>query len=155
MFDWNRDGLQDLVVMDCEGYVSLYERFRAVDGSLRLKPPRRAFVDEKGNPLRFNSGERGASGRARFRLVDWDGDGRVDILQAAFNARLVRQISSRDGLSVFRYGKKVGEEQLQGHTCCPTTVDFNADGVPDLVIAAEDGYFYYMPNLWGLAPAVQ
>jgi hypothetical protein len=47
---------------------------------------------------------------------------------------------------VFRYYKKVGEEQLQGHTCCPTTVDFNADGIPDLVIAAEDGYFYYMPN---------
>ena len=24
--------------------------------------------------------------------------------------------------------------------------DFDADGVPDLVIAAEDGYFYYMKN---------
>ena len=24
--------------------------------------------------------------------------------------------------------------------------DFNADGIPDLVIAAEDGYFYYMAN---------
>jgi hypothetical protein len=153
MFDWNRDGLQDLVVMDCEGYVSLYERFRAGDGSLRLKPPRRAFVDEKGNPLRFSGGERGGSGRARFRLVDWDGDGRVDILQAAFNARLVRQISSRGDVAVFRYGKKVGEEQLQGHTCCPTTVDFNADGVPDLVIAAEDGYFYYLPNATPILPS--
>ena len=146
MFDWNRDGLQDVVVMDCEGYVSLYERFRAADGSLRLKPPRRVFVDEKGAPLRFNGGERGGSGRARFRLVDWDRDGLVDILQAAFNARLVKQVAQKDGQCVFRYGKKVGEEQLQGHTCCPTTVDFNADGMPDLVIAAEDGYFYYMAN---------
>ena len=146
MFDWNRDGLQDIVVMDHEGYVSFYERFRAPDGSLRLKAPRRVFVDDKGSPLRFSGGERGASGRARFRLVDWDGDGRTDIMQAAFNARPVRQVADRDGLFVFRYGKKVGEEQLQGHTCCPTTVDFNADGVPDLVIAAEDGYFYYLPN---------
>ena len=111
---------------------------------LALKHPNRIFVDEKGNPLCFNSGKRGGSGRARFRIVDWDGDGRMDILQAAFNARLVRNLGDRDGKQVFRYFKKVGAEQLQGHTCCPTTVDFDADGVPDLVIAAEDGYFYYM-----------
>lgn len=92
------------------------------------------------------SGKRGGSGRARFRMVDWDGDGRTDILQAAFNARLVKNIRERDGRHIFRYLKKVGVEQLQGHTCCPTTVDFNADGIPDLVIAAEDGYFYYMKN---------
>jgi hypothetical protein len=146
MFDWNRDGLLDLVVMDCEGYLALYERFRALDGSLRLKAPRRAFVDERGDPLRFNGGSRGGGGRARFCLADWDGDGRTDILQAAFNARLVKQVSERDGKGVFRYCGRVGVEQLQGHTCCPTTVDFNADGVPDLVVAAEDGYFYYMPN---------
>ena len=146
MFDWNRDGLQDIVAMDCEGMIVLFERYREVDGRLLLKSPQRVFVDEKGRPLCFNSGVRGGSGRARFRLTDWDCDGRIDILQAAFNARLVRQVAEKDGRYVFRYYKKVGEEQLQGHTCCPTTVDFNADGIPDLVIAAEDGYFYYMPN---------
>lgn len=146
MFDWNRDGLQDIVAMDCEGRIVLYERRRSSCGKLELAHPRRVFVDGKGKPLCFNSGVRGGSGRARFRLVDWDGDGRTDILQAAFNARLVRNVGECGGRHVFRYCKKVGEEQLQGHTCCPATVDFNADGIPDLVIAAEDGYFYYMPN---------
>lgn len=146
MTDWNRDGLQDIVAMDCEGCLVLYERYRTLDGKLGLKHPNRVFIDEKGKPLCFNSGKRGGSGRARFRIVDWDGDGRTDILQAAFNARLVKNIRERDGRHIFRYLKKVGVEQLQGHTCCPTTVDFNADGIPDLVIAAEDGYFYYMKN---------
>ena len=144
--DWTGDGHLDLITLDFEGYLALYERFRGKDGKLRLKAPTRCFVSGKGEPIRFSGGERGGSGRARFCSVDWDGDGRMDFLQAAFNARLLRQRGEQDGVWSFDVCKRIGEEQLQGHTCCPTTVDFNADGVPDCVIAAEDGYFYYLRN---------
>lgn len=28
----------------------------------------------------------------------------------------------------------------------PTACDFNADGIPDIVLGAEDGFFYYLQN---------
>ena len=35
---------------------------------------------------------------------------------------------------------------LAGHTTSPTVVDWDRDGVPDLLVGAEDGYFYYKKN---------
>ena len=35
---------------------------------------------------------------------------------------------------------------LAGHTTSPTTVDWDRNGVPDLVVGAEDGFLYYMRN---------
>ncbi|MHC4496303.1 MAG: hypothetical protein ACYSYM_10830, partial [Planctomycetota bacterium] len=35
---------------------------------------------------------------------------------------------------------------LAGHTTSPTIVDWDKDGVPDLLVGAEDGLFYYMKN---------
>ncbi|NOZ56889.1 MAG: hypothetical protein GXO73_08915, partial [Calditrichaeota bacterium] len=35
---------------------------------------------------------------------------------------------------------------LAGHSTSPTTVDWNRDGVPDLLVGAEDGHFYYAVN---------
>jgi hypothetical protein len=36
--------------------------------------------------------------------------------------------------------------RLAGHTTSPTVVDWNKDGIPDLLVGAEDGHFYYMVN---------
>jgi hypothetical protein len=35
---------------------------------------------------------------------------------------------------------------LAGHTTSPTVVDWNKDGIPDLLVGAEDGFLYYMRN---------
>ena len=145
MIDFNGDGLQDIVVMDVEGILVLYERFRDSNGKLRLKHPQRALLDEKGNPIRFG-GEKAGSGRARFRIADWDGDGRLDMLVANYNICFWRQIGEKDGKAMFRNMKLIGKEQLQGHAGCPATVDFDNDGHPDAIFGAEDGYFYYLSN---------
>ncbi len=44
--DWNHDGLPDLVMLDHEGYLALFERARR-DGKLVLLPPRRAFRGDR------------------------------------------------------------------------------------------------------------
>ena len=149
MTDWNQDGLQDLISIDFEGYLCFYERVRRPNKTLVLKEPQRIFVTAKGDPIRLQSGICGGSGRARFALGDWDQDGKTDILVAQWNAVLWRQVGERDGQFVFEYKRKVGEDQLQGHGGCPTLPDFNGDGIPDLVFAAEDGYFYYLRNPLG------
>ena len=35
---------------------------------------------------------------------------------------------------------------LAGHTTSPTTVDWDRNGIPDLLVGAEDGRLYYMRN---------
>ena len=50
--DFTGDGLNDLVMLDYEGYLSLFERRRA-RGKLELLPPRRLFVDEDNQPIQL------------------------------------------------------------------------------------------------------
>lgn len=143
--DWNRDGLMDLIMLDHEGYLAFFER-QILDGKRVLMPPRRVFYDEAGNPLRLNSGSAGRSGRRKLCVSDWDGDGKMDLLLDSKNASLLRQVSAKDGRWYFKNEGPVAQEKLAGHDTSPTTVDFNGDGIPDLVIGAEDGRFYYLRN---------
>ncbi len=143
--DWNHDGLNDLVMLDHEGYLAFFERAKR-EGKLVLLPPRRVFCDEKGEPLQFNTGTGGKSGRRKFCLVDWDGDGATDILINSGNAELWRQTGHRDGKWFFKNTGNLDTLNLAGHDTSPMTVDWNNDGVPDLLVGAEDGRFYYLRN---------
>ena len=147
MIDWNKDGLQDLIAQDHEGYLCFFERFRRNDGSLGVKAPQRTLcMGAKGQPFRICEREKGGSGRARFCIADWDLDGRRDIIQAAWNAWFTRNIFDDGAAAVFKREHFIGHEQLHGHTGMTTVVDFDNNGVPDLVVAPEDGYFYYLRN---------
>ncbi len=43
----------------------------------------------------------------------------------------------------------VDDRILAGHTTSPTTVDWDKDGISDLLVGAEDGFLYYMKNPHG------
>ncbi|MFO1020836.1 MAG: VCBS repeat-containing protein [Planctomycetales bacterium] len=157
--DFNRDGLVDLVMLDQEGYLGFFER-KVVDGKKVLLPPRRAFIgenvsetDQKQNvlnsqpgPLRLNRGIAGKSGRRKLCSVDWDGDGKPDLFVNSANANYLKQTGESDGGWTFRDMGLLVNENIEGHDVSPTTVDFNADGIPDFVGGAEDGRFYYLRN---------
>jgi hypothetical protein len=143
--DWNGDGLIDLVMMDHEGYLSLYERGRR-NGKAVLLPPQRVFADENGKPLRLNDGEGGKSGRRKICVVDWDGDGKLDLLVNSKNANFLHQVAQRDGKWLFKDEGQLASDNIEGHDVSPATVDWNRDGVPDFVGGGEDGHFYYLRN---------
>ncbi|MFP4502470.1 MAG: FG-GAP repeat domain-containing protein [Candidatus Hydrogenedentota bacterium] len=145
VIDLNEDGLNDLVMLDTEGYLAFYER-RKVGEDLQLLPPQRIFRTPEGDALRMDPDEGGKSGRRKFCFADWDGDGRLDILANSQNVEFLRNVGDGDQPWVFRNMGDVSEQRLAGHTTCPTTVDWNQDGNPDLLIGAEDGHFYYMKN---------
>jgi FG-GAP-like repeat len=143
--DFNRDGLLDLAILDQEGYLAFFER--AKEGSkLLLRQPRRAFVDEAGQPLQLNAKIAGGSGRRKLCVTDWDGDGQFDFLLNSANADFLQQVAERDGQWVFKNAGTLAPTNIEGHDVSPAVVDFDGDGIPDFLGGAEDGRFYFLRN---------
>ncbi|MBM3333126.1 VCBS repeat-containing protein [Candidatus Sumerlaeota bacterium] len=170
--DLTGDGLNDLVMLDHEGYLALFERIRQ-GGELKLLPGKRVFTMEgptvfdsnhkpsgqipgatsvgAAEPLRLNDGKAGRSGRRKLCFADWDGDGRLDLLVNSVNINFLRNVSTSAGIYKFADMGKVAQKVLAGHDTSPTVVDWDKNGKLDLVIGAEDGFFYYLKNP-GAAP---
>lgn len=146
--DWNGDGLTDLIMLDHEGWLCFWPREKR-DGKLVLLPGQRVLCDEQGAPLRFAAGTSGASGRRKLTVVDWDGDGKLDILADGKNAVLWRQVSQHEGRWLFKNEGDLATGDASGHSPTPTTVDWDGDGIRDLLLGAQDGHFYFMKNARG------
>lgn len=160
IIDWNGDGLEDLVILDQEGYLAFYERVASSKGKVCFKPGRRIFygvncslysngagvVNASPGPLRLNSGKAGSSGRRKICFVDWDGDGRQDLIVDSQNAAWFRNVKDESGVTWFEYKGNLSNTVLEGHTVCPTPVDWDKDGKFDLLLGAEDGHFYLIKN---------
>lgn len=146
--DWNHDGLMDLVMLDHEGYLAYFERFKK-KGQFWLHPGKRIFMDgdkDSLTPLRLNDKIAGQSGRRKICLVDWDNDGDLDLLVDSNNTAWYENIGTQDGKTVFTFRGDLMRPRLAGHTTSPTTVDWNKDELPELLLGAEDGHFYYLPR---------
>jgi hypothetical protein len=143
--DWNKDGLVDLLMLDQEGYLALFQRALR-EGRRVLLPPRLIFCDDKGVPLQFNAKAAGRSGRRKLCVADWDGDGKLDILINSKNAEFWRQVGEKDGRFLFRNMGNLHPKNVEGHDVSPTVVDFDDDGILDFIGGAEDGYLYYLRN---------
>ncbi len=131
--DWDKDGHNDLVVVDHEGYLAWF----ATAGG-KLLPGERVFLDEDGAPLRLSDGEGGKSGRAKIDLVDWDKDGDLDLIRNTKNTGWYENT----GKNRFVWRGDFPGRRLAGHTTAPNAIDWNGDGKLDLLVGAEDGHFY-------------
>jgi hypothetical protein len=155
--DWNRDGLTDLIMLDTEGYLSFYERY--LENEVRkLKPGQRIFygingsvfdsknnvVDESPGLLRLNNREAGGSGRRKLCLADWDGDDDFDLIVNSINASLFENVKTENGKVYFRHAGTFSDQKIAGHTTSPTTVNWGKGKLPELLLGAEDGHFYYL-----------
>lgn len=140
--DWNKDGLHDLVMLDHEGYLALFRREKR-EKKFVLLPGERVFRDG-GKALQLNKRTAGGSGRRKLCAVDWDRDGRIDLLANSSNVNLLRNVEDAvEGVQIVDVGP-LSEQRLAGHTTSPTTVDWNKDGKPELLVGAEDGRFYLL-----------
>lgn len=155
--DWNRDGLTDLVMLDHEGYLAWYPRAQQGNAAVLL-PPKRIFVGadyqatdarhrvtKSGRGLlRLNQGRAGSSGRRKLCVTDWDGDGQWDVLVNSTSAHRLVAEPIEDGRVLLHDLGPLTERNVQGHSTSPGVVDFNQDGLPELIVGAEDGRIYYL-----------
>jgi hypothetical protein len=139
--DFDGDGRSDLLALDPEGMLTLYRRTGAVEFA-----PGERVPDEVGAPIKLD-GKGRETGRAMLTLVDWDKDGKLDLLVG--NA-----IESFDGL---RWYRNVGEGRRMVLSRRPNValnlpwnhyhqlevLDWNGDGKPDLIAGSEGGWVYY------------
>ena len=142
--DFTGDGLNDLVMLDQEGYLALFERAKDDGGKLILQPPRRVFVDSKGQSLQLNAKLRGGSGRRKLCCTDWDGDGQLDFLLNGTNADWLRNVETKGGLTLLENRGPLATTKLDAHDTSPTMLDISGDGMQDLLVGAEDGHMYFM-----------
>ncbi|MGB1813906.1 MAG: FG-GAP repeat domain-containing protein, partial [Rubripirellula sp.] len=94
--DFDGDTILDLVALDQQGFLTLRSRGKA---------PQRIFVDEDNRPIQLNPKSCGSSGRIKLAVVDWDGDGRLDLLVNSENATWYRNCVDRKNKVVL---KKIG-----------------------------------------------
>jgi hypothetical protein len=159
VIDWNQDGLADLVMLDHEGYLALFERRKGPDGKLQLLPGKRVFwgetcsaydqsgrpLNQVGGPLRLNASHGGASGRRTYCFTDWTGSGQLDLLVNSVNVSLLRGLGrNAAGHWVFRDEGPISGERLAGHSTAPTIVHWNGSQRGSLLFGAEDGFLYHV-----------
>ncbi|MDZ4689232.1 MAG: VCBS repeat-containing protein [Planctomycetaceae bacterium] len=143
--DLDKDGLNDIAMLDHEGYFAWFPRARRGD-QLVVLPGKRVFTNPAGEPLQLNAGYAGKSGRRKLSMADWDGDGQLDLLANSLNVSLFRNVGTPEHPWALKDEGPLSDHKLAGHDTSPTTVDWNKDGKRDLVIGAEDGFFYYLQN---------
>ena len=133
--DFDGDDQLDLLMLDQEGYLTLRSN---------LGLAKRLFIDANGNPIRLNQRSCGGSGRYKLAVVDWDGDGRLDVLVNSENAAWYRNCLDHEGRIVLKKVGNLAKRNVAGHTSSPAVCDFDNDGKPDLLVGAENGRIYHI-----------
>ncbi|NQU54839.1 MAG: VCBS repeat-containing protein [Bacteroidetes bacterium] len=158
--DVDKDGVTDLVILDHEGYLAFFKG-EMKDGRKIVLQGERIFKSKNGvvydraqkviegnsEALILNSSIAGSSGRRKICFADWNNDGTEDlILNSKPSIHWLQNVGKTTTEFIFTGNEPLGNLELAGHSTSPTKVDWNGDGIDDLLVGAEDGCFYYLEN---------
>lgn len=93
--DFTGDGVEDLVILNVQGRLELYEGRRDETGQLRFMYGQQALQTPLGGRGR-------ASGRMKMSTIDWDQDGLMDLVLDIVGSLRVFRNTGRDGTQRFQ-----------------------------------------------------
>ena len=88
-------------------------------------------------------GHAGSSGRRKIELVDWDGDGDLDLITDSDAGPVWYENIGTVERPVMKLRGLLLPHKFDGHNPTPYVADWNGDGRLDLIVGPEDGFFYY------------
>lgn len=169
-FDWDGDGDVDIVSGNSAGYIEFSEN---LSGPKVEKPRWAApqFLQADGKTIHIMAGTNGSIqgpceakwGYTTLSVADWDGDGLPDILANSILGKVVwyRNVGTREQPKLasaapievewkgkqpaLSYGwmRPEGKALLTQWRTTPVAVDWNKDGLVDLVMMDQEGYLAY------------
>jgi predicted neuraminidase len=169
-FDWDGDGDTDILCGNTAGYIGFFENLSGPGVARpRFAAPKLLTVD--GKPLRIMAGENGSIqgpaeakwGYTTLSVADWDGDGLPDLIVNSILGEVVwyRNVGTRkepklappqsievewDGPQpalAWGWRKPQGKALLTQWRTTPVAVDWNKDGLVDLVMLDQEGYLAF------------
>lgn len=177
--DWDGDGFEDLIVGNTAGYIGFIKNLGG--NPVRWAAP--VYLTAGDQVFREQAGPNGSiQGPAEAKwgytnpaVGDWDGDGLTDILTNGIWGRvlLFRNIGTRteprlakpESLQVewpgeapkpqWVWWKPSGKELVTQWRTTPTMVDWNRDGLMDLVMLDHEGYLAFYERRRGPAGPLQ
>ncbi len=168
--DWDGDGDWDLICGDSAGYIAFIENLSGPGvAQPKWAEPRRLEAD--GKPIRIMAGPNGSIqgpaeakwGYTTLSVADWDGDGLPDVIANSILGRVVwyRNIGTRTSPKLaaaqpvevewtgaqprlaWGWQRPEGKALLTQWRTTPVTVDWNKDGLVDLVMLDQEGYLAF------------
>ena len=168
--DWDGDGDIDIISGNTAGYLVFFENLSG-PGVEKPKWAAPKYLEADGKVIRPMAGANGSIqgpaeakwGYTTLSVADWDGDGLPDILMNSILGKVVwfKNIGTRkapklaaaqpievewDGAQpVLAYGwlRPEGKALLTQWRTTPFAVDWNRDGLMDLVMLDQDGYLAF------------
>ncbi len=169
-FDWDGDGDTDIVSGNTAGYIVVFENLSG-PGVEQPRWAAPKFLESDGKVIRIMAGPNGSIqgpceakwGYTTLNVADWDGDGLPDLLVNSIWGKVhwYRNIGTRQQprLATARpieiewatpqptlawgWLRPAGNELLTQWRTTPVAVDWNRDGLPDLVMLDHEGFLAF------------
>lgn len=163
--DWDNDGDEDIITGNSAGYFAFIENLGGGDKPIWKEPK---LLEADGKPIRIQANENGSIqgpaeakwGYTTLSVADWDGDGIKDIVFNSIWGKIewirntgsvleapqpvkVRRGNQKPASPAWNWWESSQDELVTQWRTTPVAIDWDSDGVMDLVMLDHEGYLSF------------